>query len=258
MKKAVAFRKKMAEGQLIIGGHAFLNDSAVSEVLAFHGYEFIWIDGEHGALSNADILHHIVALDAAGAASFVRIPWNDAVLVKPILEMGPDGIIAPMVNTAQAARDFVRFCTYPPQGVRGYGPRRASHYGAVPSAQYIKSSSEQLLKIIQIEHIEAVDNLEAICDVEGVDLLIVGPNDLSGSLGILGETRDPRVMPVYDRIARTCLKKRTPFGVSLAPGEEESIREWISRGISVLSCGDDISFLAMGANSTVSRIKSLI
>lgn len=248
----------MAEGKLIIGGHAFLTDPAISEVLAYHGYEFIWIDAEHGPFSSADILQHIVALDAAGAASFVRIAWNDAVLAKPILEMGPDGIIAPMVNTAQEARDFVRSCTYPPNGIRGYGPRRACHYGAIPSAQYIESSAEQILKIIQIEHIQAVNNLEAVCDVEGIDLLIVGPKDLSGSLGILGETRDPLIMQAYDRIANVCLKKKMPFGVSLAPNEEASIKEWINRGISVLSCGDDISFLSMGASDTISHIKSLM
>ncbi len=257
MKKAVAFRNKMAKGELIIGGHAFLTDPAISEILAFHGYDFVWIDAEHSPYSNADILRHIVALDAAGAASLVRVPWNDAVLIKPVLEMGPDGIIAPMVNTAREAADFVRACTYPPEGIRGYGPRRASRYGAVPPEEYIKCSSEWLLKIVQIEHIKAVDSLEAICDVAGVDLLIVGPKDLSGSLGILGETRDSLIMPVYDRIAEICLKKKMPFGVSLAPNDEESIKEWIGRGISVLSCGDDISFLAMGARGTISHIKAI-
>lgn len=258
MKNAFEFRKKIRDGKLIIGGHTFLNDPSISEALAFHGYEFIWIDAEHGSFSNADILHHTMAIASAGAMSIVRVAWNDPIIIKPILEMGPDGIIAPMINSAEDAESFIKACQYPLKGNRGFGPRRANHYGAVPINEYLESSSERILKIIQIEHILAVENLNSICKIDGIDLIIVGPNDLSGSLGCLGDTRNSMILDVFDKIADTCIRNKVPFGVSLGPQDELSIKEWLSRGISVISCGDDISFISIGAKKTIGKINELL
>lgn len=248
-------RKRFLEGPLVIGGHTFLDDPAITEMLGFHGYEFVWIDGEHGPFDKKRLLDHIMAAASGGCASFVRVPWNDPVLLKPVLEMGPDGIIVPMVTDAQGARDFIAACSYPPIGVRGFGPRRAAKYGMISKKDYVETASDRMLHIIQIEHIQAVEHLEEICDVEGVDLLIVGPNDLSASMGTLSDTRAPIMMPIYDRIAEICKRKGMPFGVSIGPDDRASIQEWIERGVNVISCGDDISFISSGARQTIGMIQ---
>lgn len=255
MIRAQELRKRFREGPLVIGGHTFLDDPAITEMLGFHGYEFVWIDGEHGPFDKKRLLDHIMAAAAGGCASIVRVPWNDPVLIKPVLEMGPDGIIAPMITDAQQAHAFVAACRYPPKGVRGYGPRRASMYGAIGKADYISTAESRMLRVIQIEHIDAVNHLEEICDVEGIDLLIVGPNDLSASMGTLADTHADMMLPIYDRISSICRRKKMPFGVSIGPGDTMAMREWLARGVNVLSCGDDISFIASGARATIRRIK---
>lgn len=249
-EKAEILREKFKKGELVVGGHAFFTDPAVTSLLGYHGFDTVWIDAEHGAFTPPIILQHILAAGDAGTASLVRIAWNDQVIAKPILELGPDGIIFPYVRTAQEARDAVACCTYPPRGVRGFGPRRAQKYGALSVEDYLEQSDSSLLKILQIEHRDAVEQLDEIAEVEGIDLLVVGPNDLSASYGLLGKTRDARMMPVYDRIAAVCKAHGMPFGVSLGAGDLESAREWLDRGISFLSCGDDIGYMDMGCRMT--------
>lgn len=202
-----------------------------------------------------ELLSHIVAAQTTKAASFVRVAWNDPVLIKPVLDMGPDGLIAPMVLTAKEAKAFVDACLYPPRGVRGFGPRLARQYGALSTSEYISAAKDRMLRIIQIEHITAVENLHDILKVAGVDLIIVGPNDLSASMGHLGDTRNAEMLPVYDRIAQIAKRCGMPFGVSLGPDDERSIQQWLRRGARVISCGDDVSFIAKGAQTTLAKIK---
>ncbi len=257
MMLAAALREKLARGELIIGGHVFLTDPEVTESLGMHGFEFVWIDAEHSAFDKGEILAHVVAAAAANTASFVRVPWNDPVLVKPVLEMGPDGIILPMVSSAEEARAAVAACRYPPAGVRGFGPRRANAYGAIDTKEYLAHADERLLKIMQIEHVRAVENLEEILAVAGVDLIIVGPNDLSASAGHLGDTRHPEVIALYDEIERTAKRMHKPFGVSLGAGDRESIEDWVRRGVALIGCGDDLSYLSMGSKATLSFVRTL-
>lgn len=236
----------------------FFTDAEVSEALGDHGFEFVWIDAEHSAFDKACILHHIMACASAGTASIVRVAWNDPVLIKPVLEMGPDGIILPMVCTQEEARQAVAACSYPPLGVRGFGPRRANQYGAVDTEDYLGEVNDSFLRIVQIEHVQAVENLEAILQVPGIDLAMVGPNDLSASVGHLGQTRHPQVMALFDRIAQTCKRLNKPFGVSLGAGDEASIRDWILRGVNMIGCGDDISYLSIGCKRTFQLIASIL
>ncbi len=257
MSKAEALRARFRARDLVIGGHVFFTDSAITEQLGYHGYEFVWIDAEHGAFDKACILSHIIAASASGTASLVRVAWNDPVLVKPILEMGPDGIILPMVCTAGEAKAAVAACEYPPKGVRGFGPRRANRYGQMDLAEYLVNASRQVLKIVQIEHVDAVGNLPEILATPGLDLIVVGPNDLSASVGHLGETRHPEVVKLLNQVAETCKQLNKPFGVSLGPNDKATIEDWIKRGVSFIGCGDDVSFISAGAKATVKHLQSL-
>jgi 2-dehydro-3-deoxyglucarate aldolase/4-hydroxy-2-oxoheptanedioate aldolase len=125
----------------------------------------------------------------------------------------------------------------------------------IPGDVYLASADKAFLKIVQIEHIAAVRDIEAILGVEGLDAVIIGPNDLSASIGKLGKLKDPEVVALYDKIVGACKRAGKPCGVSIGPGDEGFIRDWIGRGVDFISCGDDISFLAAGALKTIDFIR---
>ncbi|MDD3413443.1 MAG: aldolase/citrate lyase family protein [Lachnospiraceae bacterium] len=252
--RAQEIRKKLRAGELVVGGHTFYTDPAITASLGYQGFDFVWIDDEHAAFDKANILNHIVAADSAKTASIVRLPWNDPVIAKPILEMGPDGIIFPMICSADEAKKAVAGCLYPPKGIRGFGPKRSSHYGAIPTKEYLKQAEDSFLRIVQIEHIDAVENLEEILQVEGVDLALVGPNDLSASIGHLGETRHEDVVKLYEQIIATCKKMKKPFGVSVGANDTVAIAYWIENGVSFIGCGDDISYICKGSQETFAYV----
>ena len=148
-------------------------------------------------------------------------------------------------------------CKYPPLGIRGFGPLKANNYSAMDSEQYLEMSKKEPWVILQIEHIDGVDNLKEIIKVEGVDSVVVGPNDLSGSLGLLGQTRHPEVLKQLDRIADTCNEAGFPFGASIGWNEED-VSDWIRRGVSWISVGGDVSYLVSGGKNTLEKTKNLI
>ena len=256
--KAQVIRDKMKKGETVIGAHTFYTDPSITEALGCHGFEFVWIDGEHSAFDKASTLGHIIAAAAADTASIVRIPWNDQVLVKPVLEMGPDGIIFPMVCTADEARAAVAACMYPPRGIRGFGPRRANQYGAISNEEYLDHPEDSFLRIVQIEHVTAVKNLREILSVDGIDFPLVGPNDLSASIGHLGDTKHPEVRALCEEVISICKEMGRPFGVSLGAGDHEGIRYWIDRGVSFIGCGDDISYISMGSRASMEFVNNCI
>jgi len=243
--KAEILRQKFANNELVVGAHVFYNDSAITETFGYMGFDYVWIDGEHCAFDKQSLLHHVVGAYAGNTAAIVRVEWNDQVLIKPVLEMGIDGLILPMVCTAEEARAAVAACTYPPKGIRGFGPRRANQYGAVPTKEYLEDVDKSFLRILQIEHKKAIENLDEILQVEGLDALIVGPNDLSATYGYLGDVTNPAMVPIYDEIAAKCKAAGMPFGVSLGPGDKKFIADWIKRGVNLISCVDDISSINM-------------
>jgi len=122
-------KEKIKKKIPIIGTLVSINDSSITELLCDIGFDFIWIDMEHTPIVKKDVHFHIMAAKGTGAATFVRVAWNDPILVKPILEMGPSGIIFPFIRTASEARKAVSSCLYPPKGIRGFGPRRSIKYG---------------------------------------------------------------------------------------------------------------------------------
>jgi len=259
MKQALLaekLREKFRRGETVIGGHVFFTDPEITELQGYHGFEVIWIDAEHSAFDLNTILGHIMACASSGCASLVRVAWNDPVRIKPVLEMGPDGIMLPMVCTAEEAREAVRSCTYPLKGVRGFGPRRANQYGALESGEYLENAEKSFLRVLQIEHKKAIENLDEILQVEGIDLLICGPNDLSASYGHLCDTHNPEMTPIYDLFAEKCKAAGMPFGVSVGAADKRGIQEWFARGANFIGCGDDISYMSMGCKATFDFLKA--
>jgi 2-dehydro-3-deoxyglucarate aldolase/4-hydroxy-2-oxoheptanedioate aldolase len=220
----------VAQGQLCVGTVITFSDPAISELMAEAGYDFIWIDMEHGAIDLKTALGHIMAVRGTATAPFVRVPCNDANVIKPILDLAPAAIIVPMVNSAQEAEQAVATCKYPPRGVRGYGPRRGMDYGALSMSQYLQTADGQTMVFIQIEHIAAVRNIDDILSVAGLDGICLGLNDLSGSVGKLGQSNDPQIVQmihtVIDKVRRTKLYSGVATGYDPA-----TLRAWVDKGV---------------------------
>ena len=167
------FREKLKAGKHLIGFEVDLCDACISEMVGMLGYDYIWIDTEHEAMDYQTVLMQIIACKAAGSASVVRIPFNEPYLAKRILEMGPDGIIFPMVNSAKEAQAAIDACLYPPLGKRGFGPRRACRYGAEDLFDYIREAPERTCRFIQLEHVDAIRDLDSMLKKSGVDTVIL-------------------------------------------------------------------------------------
>lgn len=254
--KIERIEEKLRNGETIYGTNTNLGSPVTTEIYGTVGFDAVWIDMEHGCIDKKDLLAAIMGAAGTDMATFVRIPWNDMVLAKPVLEMGCDGIIFPMITTADEARYAVASCTYPPDGVRGFGPWRSLQYGKIDASEYVEKHSKKIWKIAQIEHVKAVENLDEILQVDGIDLFIIGPCDLSGSMGLLPQTKHPKVKAMMDDIAAKLKAAGKPFGVCMGY-DEESMQDWVARGANFLFANSDISYLYNGAYQTLSDLKRL-
>lgn len=248
-------RKKISGGKKVLGCVVTLNDFTVSERLGYAGYDFLWIDSEHIGFDYNDILKHIVAASASGTASFVRIRENDPALVKPVLDMGADGIIFPLIKTVEDAKKAVEACLYPPLGMRGVGPGRAVRYGMDDVMEYIhESSKKKIFKILQVEHKECVDNLDEILKIGHIDAIMIGPSDLSASIGLVNEFSHPKVVELIESICETAKKNDVTIG-AFAGSDQGLISFFAKMGAAIIAIGADGGFLLGGALKTLNDTK---
>jgi 2-keto-3-deoxy-L-rhamnonate aldolase RhmA len=159
-------------------------DPAVTEMLSMVGYDFLLVDTEHGPGDAQTVAHQLRAASASESTIIVRVPWNDPVHLKKILDVGAEAVMVPMVETGEEAKAAVAACRYPPRGIRGFAHTdiRGSDYG-LKSTEYMQTASDNIFIICQVESVSGVENVEAIATVEGVDMILIGPFDLSASLG---------------------------------------------------------------------------
>ena len=246
MQNSKLLRQKLKEKKLCLGTHIGKTEPALTEILARSNIlDFVWVEMEHASISIETVDHHIMATRNSNLPTIVRVPWNDHVLIKPVLDSGADGIITPLIRSAKEAEMAVSACLYPPQGIRGYGPNRAALYTQSVGPDYIKEANESVVIIVQIEHIDAVNDLDAILDVPGITTIVIGPNDLSASLGYPAQPRHPEVLKTVDRIFEAANKVCMPVGVSI-PYDLEIARDWVNRGCRWISTGAVIPFFLNG------------
>jgi len=241
------FTNSIKAGKLCKGIVITLNDLTVSEVAGEIGYDFTWIDMEHAPLTIESTMQHIIALKGSDCAPLVRVPWNKAEVIKPILDLAPAGIIVPMVNTPEEAEAAVKACRYPLSGKRGCAVRRGSRYGQTPFPDFLKASESEPMVIIQIEHVEAVKNLDEILKVPGIGSICVGPVDLSGSLGKLNQMDDPEVNKVIDEVCEKVLASGIPLGTAGTP-----LELWKRRGVNWIALTSDWGGIVYQAKSILS------
>ena len=256
MKYINNLKEKIQKGQLNFGTHCSCTDLSFYEMCGPLGYDYVWIDNEHGGMSIPMVINAIIATNAGGCAALVRVTDHSIGNIKPILEAGPDGLIFPLVNTAEEAHRCIEVCKYPPLGIRGFGPRRAQLYGAISDLDYYHKANDDMLLIMQCERKEAVDNLEEILAVPGVDGIICGLNDLSASIGKFGKIDDPEVMALVEEIITTCQKAGKPFGVSLGYNFQLA-KQWIDWGASFISMGFPQDYYYMVGKDAIARIREM-
>jgi 4-hydroxy-2-oxoheptanedioate aldolase len=213
----------------------------VAEVMGLSGFDWLAIDMEHGIVGLEAVQTLIQVLAATPAASVVRVPWNEPVVVKQVLECGPVGIMFPQVNTAEQAEAALRAVRYPPQGIRGIGCQRAAGFGAWFD-DYLRNANGQQMVIIQIEHTQAIENLDAILRVEGVDVVFIGANDLSASMGLLGQPHHPKVQEVISRVLASARRAGVVAGLVAADADDANRR--FAEGFQFVAIGHDVGLLS--------------
>ncbi len=198
-------------------------------------------------MSYETLLGHVMALKATGTPVVVRAPQNDLTATKKILEMGVDGIIFPMIRSAEEANQVIAWSTYPNDGERGFGPMNAIDYGYQNAFEYTKRSNNELCRFVQIEHKDFIDNLDKIIKNPYIDGYIFGPNDLSGSYGMLGEIFSDKITDIMKSAIDKLHKAGKYVGIASGGFSEEIISHWSNFGVEMLSAGADFDFIRQGA-----------
>ena len=246
---------KIRRGMPAVGVFVLLADSSVSEIVGCSGCDFVWIDSEHGMMDRREIYHHVLAAQSAGACAFVRVPGVEYDQIKNILDMGPDGVIFPFVNTPEIARRAVEACTYPSDGgKRGIGPLRAIRYGLDSEMEYLKTAKDEVWKIFQIESMEAVSHLEEIAAVPGFQSLFVGPADLGMSMTGVDPKDKPALIADVQRRAARAAAENGKFCGSCAGPSKDSCLELMGRGVQWMTIAQDVRIISASLAKAVRDI----
>ena len=248
---AIDFRARLRGGERLLGTMVTLPDPAVTEILSRLGFDWLFVDGEHGPIETRELA---AILQAAGdrTACVVRVPEAAEVPIKKALDLGAHGIIVPQVNTAVQAADVVRWARYAPDGARGVGLARAHGYGQ-RFREYLSGANDEIAVVIQAEHAQAVENIDAIVRVPGVDAVLLGPYDLSASLGRMGQIDHPDVIAAIERVTAACLAAGMPlgyFGVTAA-----AVQPYARKGYTLLVAGVDTLYVANGAKAVLAELQ---
>lgn len=247
---ADSFRQRLKKGDLLIGTFITLPSPEIAEILADSGFDWLFIDMEHTSLDVQDVQRIVQALEDRFPC-LVRVPANDEVWIKGVLDVGPAGLIVPHIHSAEQTTQLLQLSKYPPEGTRSVGISRAQGYGwNLPD--YVPGANENLIVIPQVEHIKAVRRVKDIVKVPGVDAVFVGPYDLSGSMGKLGDVSDPEVLEQIRKVMNDCAVAGMPAGIFGV--DVESVKPYVELGYNLLAVGSDTLLLGKSARDTLSAL----
>ncbi|MDO9566766.1 MAG: aldolase/citrate lyase family protein [Candidatus Desulfaltia sp.] len=253
----MTLKDKLKNRELTIGSWITIGHTAVAEIMARAGYDWLTVDMEHSAIT-LDIAQNLIrVIDLCGVAPLVRVGENDPNLIKRVMDAGAHGVIVPMVNSKDDAGKAVASVQYPPKGFRGVGLARAQKYGA-DFEGYKKWNERESIVIVQVEHIKAMENLEDILSVEGVDGFIIGPYDLSGSLGVPGQFDHPEVISALARVKQVSAKMNALSGFHVIPPEVEAFQEKVREGYKFIAHSLDILFLGQNCRDSLKNIRKFL
>jgi len=246
---ADSLKRRLVRGEKQLGCILLLPSPDVAEIIGLAGLDMAMIDHEHGGGGLADFVAQARAMQASRTQAIVRVPHGDAAYAQRLLDNGARGLVCPGVDTAEQAEEFIRACRYPPRGVRGAGAGlRAARYG-LDAAYYEPASEDDILLVIQIESALAVENIDAICEVPGVDMLLIGPRDLSASIGKLGQFDDPEVWRLVKHAAKRIQASGKFLASTLHPGR--TVEDMFAEGYDLILAAKDVDFLLNGAKALV-------
>lgn len=240
-------RKRVLAGEVMLGIGANLGSSLTVEMIGATGFDWTWIDCEHGTGDYSELIPQIQAASIHNAPAVVRIAWNEAPRFKRVLDLGAAGIMVPYVTSAREAEQAAASMRYPPAGIRGVARfNRACGFGQEFDT-YFKQANDNLLTVVQIETKDSVEQAEEIAAVEGVDVLFVGPLDLSVNMGMVQDFEHPEFELALDRVAAACRKHGKAAGILLP--KLDYLADWIARGYTFLVVGSDGGCVAAGLKS---------
>ena len=250
-------KERVKKRELTIGSWITIGHSVVVEIMAKAGYDWLTIDMEHSAIT-LDIAQDLIrVIELCDVVPLVRVGENDSNLIKRVMDAGAHGVIVPMVNSKEDAEKAVASVQYPPKGFRGVGLARAQKYGA-DFEGYKKWNEQESIVIVQIEHIKAVENLESILSVPGVDGFIIGPYDLSGSLGVPGQFDHPEMVKALNRVKDVSEKMNALSGFHVIPPDVEAFQEKVREGYKFIAHSLDVLFLGNGCRNSLKVIRNNI
>jgi 4-hydroxy-2-oxoheptanedioate aldolase len=250
MRRNNTLKVKLKEGRRCVGCLVALPSADVAEIMAYAGFDFLFVDHEHGAGALGDAVAQMRATKGSDTTTLVRIPANDDVYLQRLLDAGADGIVCPVVENAEQAAAMASACLYPPHGVRGAGGNtRAAAYGF--DAEYAEHLRESLLIAVQIETLRGLEHIEDICRIPMIDAVFIGPRDLSASLGKLNQFADPELIALLRETEHRVLATGKYLGGIVYPGV--TINAMFERGYHMLIVGTDVGILATGAKAVLAE-----
>lgn len=244
-------KRRLKAGEAVIGSWLSVAHPTIAEIMGQAGFDFLIIDMEHGILDIEGVHSLVLTLAGTAASSLVRVPWNDPVIVKRVLETGTMGILVPQVNSAQEVEQAVRAVRYPPQGIRGIGCQRAAGFGAWFD-EYLSSANEELVTAVQIETASALENIDKILSVEGLDLIFIGANDLSASMGLFNQPQHPQVQEAIRHILASAQKANVPAGLMASDPDDANAR--MAEGFQFVGLGHDVGLLSSTCRDLCRRV----
>lgn len=245
-------KRDLAEGKVCYGATITMSNPVVAEIMSHIDFDWLWFEMEHTPMSEESVHAMLQATNGSKVANIVRVPWNDKTMIKRILDTGPDGIIVPLVRTKQDTEDAVRAMKYPPVGERGAGLARAQCYG-LHMGEYMSSANDEVMLILMIEHIDAVNNIDEILAVPGVDAIMIGALDLSGSMGMLGKTADPKVEEAIQTVLAASKKAKKSCGI--ITWDPVDIKRRVAQGFNNIVIGMDVVYLGSAAKNSLEVLK---
>ena len=246
-----SFRARLRAGERLVAPLVTLGSPAVAELMAAVGFDWLFLDAEHSAYGTPDLQ---ALMQAAGATPcVVRLSAGEDVPIKQALDVGAAGIIAPQVNSVEHARRVVASAKYAPMGQRGLGIARAHRYG-LNVREYLAHANEDTAVIVQAEHRDAVRHIGDIVRVEGVDAVLIGPYDLSASLGRPGAVDHPEVVAAITQVRDACAEAKLPIGIFGL--DAEAVRPYVEQGFTLIVAGVDTVLMAQGAAALLADVRA--
>jgi 2-keto-3-deoxy-L-rhamnonate aldolase RhmA len=252
-------KAKLKAGEPALGVSVGTMHPSVIRTIANSGFDWVLYDTEHGPWSIETVSDRIQQTSDSVASPIIRVVWNDVNAIKKALDTGAYGIIVPWVSTKEMAENAVRYSRYPLAGVRGCAPGRAARAWGIPPSEYIKIANDEVFVAVQIEREEAVENVEEIVSVEGIDATWFGPADLSNSMGLMGQPFHPKVLKAMERVVEACIDAGVAPGIAAGSGVGrfgiDYINKMIDEGFKFINVGGDVGIVSLGCKEFLGKIK---